>query len=52
MPEQGVENRIMIDAQKVLFAKVKNQNIAHLFLNGVICKECVPEGTAVPLNPP
>jgi len=36
----------MADAQKVLLAKVKDQNV-HFFLNCVICEECVLEGRAV-----
>jgi hypothetical protein len=36
----------MADAQKVLLAKVKDQN-AHFFLNCVICEKYVQEGKAV-----
>jgi hypothetical protein len=31
MQEEGVENGIMGDAQKVLLAEVKDQNVAHFF---------------------
>jgi hypothetical protein len=31
MQEEGVENGIMADAQKVLLAEVKDQNVTHYF---------------------
>lgn len=37
MQEEGVENGIMADAQKVLLAKVKDKNIAHFFKQHDLC---------------